>query len=118
MIQKVLIANRGEIAIRVVRTLQEMGLQTVAVFNEPDKDALHTKITGEAIAIRSQSQGLLHSAQRLMEKVDQVYHDAGEMHKTAEEIHRDVTAAHTRALAIRKRAQLKRERLAWKTRMR
>src|SRR5437016_5071470 len=53
MIQKVLIANRGEIAIRVVRTLQEMGLQTVAVFNEPDKDALHTKITGEAIAIRS-----------------------------------------------------------------
>ncbi len=41
MIQKVLVANRGEIAIRIFHTLREMGLATVAVFTEEDEAALH-----------------------------------------------------------------------------
>lgn len=50
-IKKILIANRGEIAIRVMRTAREMGIKTVAVFSEADKDALFTTIADEAIGI-------------------------------------------------------------------
>ncbi len=41
MFQKILIANRGEIACRVIKTAHKMGIQTVAVYSEADKDALH-----------------------------------------------------------------------------
>jgi 3-methylcrotonyl-CoA carboxylase alpha subunit len=53
MIRKVLIANRGEIAVRVCHTLREMGIATVAVFTEADADALHTRTATAAIAIGS-----------------------------------------------------------------
>jgi len=51
MFKKILIANRGEIAVRIIRACNEMGIQTVAVYSEIDKDALHTQMAGEAICI-------------------------------------------------------------------
>ncbi len=51
MFKKVLIANRGEIAVRVIRACRELGLKTVAVFSTADRNALHAKIADEAVCI-------------------------------------------------------------------
>lgn len=51
MFQKILIANRGEIAVRVIRACREMGIKSVAIYSTADRDALHTQLADEAICI-------------------------------------------------------------------
>lgn len=48
---KILIANRGEIAVRIIRACKEMNIKTVAIYSTADKDALHTRLADEAICI-------------------------------------------------------------------
>jgi propionyl-CoA carboxylase alpha chain len=74
MFKKILIANRGEIACRVIKTARRMGIQTVAVFSEADRDALHVEMADEAVCI-----GPPPSAQSylVMERIIQACRDTG-----------------------------------------
>ncbi|NJO88582.1 MAG: acetyl-CoA carboxylase biotin carboxylase subunit, partial [Chloroflexia bacterium] len=51
MFKKILVANRGEIALRIIRTCKEMDIQTVAIYSTADKDSLHVRFADEAVCI-------------------------------------------------------------------
>ena len=51
MFDKILIANRGEIALRILRAAKELGVQTVAVYSTADRDAMHVKLADESVCI-------------------------------------------------------------------
>ncbi len=67
MFKKILIANRGEIALRIIRTCREMGIRTVAVYSTADKDSLHVRFADEAVCIgKAQSADSYLNIQHLM----------------------------------------------------
>ncbi|NLM13154.1 MAG: acetyl-CoA carboxylase biotin carboxylase subunit, partial [Epulopiscium sp.] len=51
MFNRILIANRGEIAVRIIRACREMGIETVAIYSTMDKDALHVQMADEAVCV-------------------------------------------------------------------
>ena len=67
MFKKLLIANRGEIAVRIIRACREMGIRTVAVYSEADRDALHTQLADEAVCIgKAQSSDSFLNMERIL----------------------------------------------------
>ena len=77
MFKKILIANRGEIALRVIRTAREMGIKTVAVYSTADRDSLHVKFADEAVCIgRPQSSDSYLNIANIMAAVEITNADA------------------------------------------
>src|SRR3990170_7304946 len=74
MFDKVLVANRGEIAIRVMRTLEELGIASVAVYSEPDRDAPHARRADEAYLI---GPGPANESYLVVEKILEVAKQSG-----------------------------------------
>lgn len=67
MFNKILIANRGEIAVRIIRACREMGIRTVAVYSEADKEALHTQLADECVCIgKAQSSDSYLNIERIL----------------------------------------------------
>ena len=71
MFKKILVANRGEIAVRIIRACKELGISTVAVHSDVDSDAMHVRLADESICIGShQAQNSYLNVASLMSAVD------------------------------------------------
>ena len=72
VLTKILIANRGEIAVRVIRAAREMGIATVAVYSELDRNAMHVRLADEAYALGGQTavESYLNT-ERLLQAIEQ-----------------------------------------------
>ena len=118
MFKKILIANRGEIACRVIKTARKMGIKTVAVFSDADRDALHVEMADEAVHI-----GPPQAAQSylVMEKIIDACKKTG-----AEAVHpgygflseREAFPPHCRSTASSSSARTPRPSPPWATRSR
>ena len=73
-IKKILIANRGEIACRVIKTARKMGIKTVAVYSDADKNALHVGMADEAVHIGPPA---VNQSYLVMDKIIQAVKDTG-----------------------------------------
>lgn len=90
MFEKILVANRGEIALRIIRACQELGIKSVAVYSTADKDSLHVKLADEAVCIGGPSatesylniNNILEAAQKL--KVDAIHPGFGFLSENVE----------------------------------
>lgn len=77
MFNKILIANRGEIAVRIIRACREMGIRTVAVYSEADREALHTQLADECICIgKAQSADSYLNIERILSATVATHSDA------------------------------------------
>lgn len=89
MFNKILIANRGEIAVRIIRACREMGIRTVAVYSEADRDALHTQLADEAVCIgKAQSSDSYLNMERILSatiatKAEAIHRDSDFSQRTA-----------------------------------
>ena len=75
MINTVLIANRGEIALRVLRSCHELGMQTVAIYSEVDREALHVRYAGQAFSLGDSS--VVSDSYLRMDKILEIAHRSG-----------------------------------------
>ena len=99
-IKKVLIANRGEIALRIIRACRDMGIRTVAVYSTADKDAMHVKLADESVCIgpAPSSESYLNESAiltaALLANADAIHPGFGFLSERADFVEKVVVTAH------------------------